>query len=94
MNTIIGNNIENKKISIIGYGISGIGAAKLALHLGAKIFISDKNEINKSDDFIDNVSFEEGSHTSKCYDCDFAIVSPGINTDHSFFNTFRKIPIF
>ena len=89
------NNIVNKKISIIGYGISGNGAAKLALHLGAKVFISEKNTINKSDRLIKKVSFEEGKHSSKCYDCDFAIVSPGIDTNNIFFNHFRKknIPI-
>ena len=88
-------NITNKKISIIGYGISGIGAAHLALHLGAKVFISEKKTINKSDELIKKVSFEEGNHTSKCYDCDFAIVSPGIDTNNSFFENFRKkdIPI-
>ena len=95
MNTVIPNNIENKKISIMGYGISGIGAAKLALYLGAKVFVSEKNIINKSDKLIKEISFEEGHHSPKCYDCDLAIVSPGINTDNSFFNEFRekKIPL-
>ncbi len=95
MNTRVVNDIANKKISIIGYGISGIGAAHLALYLGAKVFISEKNTINKSDELIKKVSFEEGNHTSKCYDCDFAIVSPGIDTNNSFFENFKKkdIPI-
>ena len=95
MNTRVANDIANKKISIIGYGISGIGAAHLALYLGAKVFISEKSTINKSDDLIKKVSFEEGNHTSKCYDCDFAIVSPGIDTNNSFFENFKKkdIPV-
>ena len=33
----ITNNIKNKKINIIGYGISGNGAAELALYLGADV---------------------------------------------------------
>ena len=32
-------NIKNKKITIIGCGVSGIGAANLAAHLGAEVFI-------------------------------------------------------
>ena len=43
-------NIKSKKIAILGAGKSGISAAKLASHLGAKILISDTrldlNEIN------------------------------------------------
>ena len=42
MDIRLANDITNKKISIIGYGISGIGAAHLALYLGAKVFISEK----------------------------------------------------
>ena len=95
MNKISSKNIKNKKISIIGYGISGISATKLALHLGAKVFISDKEIINKDNRFNENISFEEGEHSSKCYDCDFAIISPGINTNNIFFEKFKKnnIPI-
>ncbi len=84
------HNIKNKKITIIGYGVSGYGAAKLALHLGAKIFISDKGKINLNNDLKNKIEFEEGTHSSKCYSCDLAIVSPGINTDNIFFNTFKE----
>ena len=38
-------NIKNKKITIFGYGSTGQAAAKLAYHLGAKIFISEKNQL-------------------------------------------------
>tara|TARA_B100000579_G_C22848938_1_gene866105 strand:+ start:6977 stop:8335 length:1359 start_codon:yes stop_codon:yes gene_type:complete len=86
----IAHNIKDKKITIIGYGISGYGAAKLALYLGAKIFISDKGNINLKNDLKNKIEFEEGVHSSKCYNCDLAIVSPGINTDNLFFNTFKK----
>ena len=34
-------NINNKNITIMGGGISGIGAAQLASYLGANVFLSD-----------------------------------------------------
>ena len=89
MNNIV-KDIKNKKICIIGYGLSGKGAAELALYLGAHIFISENNIIDKTDNLIQKVSFEEGGHTSKCYNCDIAIISPGIDANHSFFNEFKK----
>ena len=81
-------NIKNKNITIIGAGISGIGAAQLASYFGANVFLSDKKNIK--DNFKQQISYEEGGHTEKCYECDLAIVSPGIATDNSFFNEFNK----
>ena len=36
----IKNNIYNKKITVIGAGISGQGASNLANHIGAKVLLS------------------------------------------------------
>ena len=41
------DNISNKKITIIGLGISGIGAAKLSQFLKAQVFVSSKNITSK-----------------------------------------------
>ena len=81
-------DIKNKNITIIGAGISGIGAAQLAFYFGANVFLSDKKNIHHN--FKQYISYEEGGHTEKCYECDFAIVSPGIATNNSFFNQFNK----
>ena len=43
INKIETNNLINTNISIIGGGKSGIASAKLAKHLGAKVFISESN---------------------------------------------------
>ena len=39
-------NIKNKNITIMGGGISGIGAAQLASYLGANVFLSDNKIIH------------------------------------------------
>ena len=70
-------HIKSKKISILGAGKSGISAAKLASHLGAKILISDTrldlNEIN-----IKNVKVERGRHSDDILKSNLIIKSPGI----------------
>ena len=35
-------NIKNKRITVLGLGKSGYGAAKLANYLGARVFVSDQ----------------------------------------------------
>ncbi|MCL1946679.1 MAG: UDP-N-acetylmuramoyl-L-alanine--D-glutamate ligase [Chitinivibrionia bacterium] len=80
-----------KKISVIGAGISGTGAAKLAIDLGAKVFISDNRpaekleEELKSAQIFSKVEFEGGGQSDKIYDCDLIVVSPAV---------WRTSPIF
>ena len=84
-------NIVGKKITIIGSGLSGMAAAKLASYLGANVFISDRNKISKNfGQYSKNIKYEEGIHSNRCYDCDCAIISPGISTNNSFFNAFKS----
>ncbi len=75
--------IKNKKISIIGAVRSGLGAAKLAKNLGAIPFVSDagsEEKLKLSIEYLnnENIYFEIGEHTSKVYDCDMMVVSPGV----------------
>ena len=78
----IKNNIYNKKITVIGAGISGQGASNLANHIGAKVLLSTnkkQTEIN----LLSNKIKIEFSHSNKCLDCDLAIISPGIDPNKS-----------
>ena len=73
-----------KRISIIGAGISGIGAAKLALSIGAEVFISDGKPADKVEEelkaaqLIDKVKFEGGGQSDRIYDSDMIVVSPAV----------------
>ena len=47
--------IQDKKIGILGAGLSGLAAAELAHKLGAKVFVSDFNKLecaSKKSDLI------------------------------------------
>lgn len=76
-------NLTGKKISIIGAVRSGIGAAKLAKKINAVPFVSDASDnekIRKSIAVLDslNINYETGGHSSKVYECDLMVVSPGV----------------
>ncbi len=79
-------DISGKKISIIGAGKSGIGAARLIQKLNAVPFVSD----HAGDKFVQssvqllsplNIEYEIGGHTEKVFDCDLMVISPGVPSD-------------
>jgi UDP-N-acetylmuramoylalanine--D-glutamate ligase len=79
-------NIEGKKISIIGAVRSGIGAAKLAKNLGAVPFVSDNSPKDKLEKSIavleaEGIAYECDKHSSKVFDCDLIVTSPGVPSD-------------
>ena len=76
-------DIRGHKISILGAVRSGVSAAKLATAEGAIAFVSDNSS---TEDVIENVKVltglgintETGGHTSKVFDCDYIVTSPGV----------------
>jgi len=75
-----------KKISILGAGESGIGAALLAKQRGHEVFVSDGNAISAIRKQIlkeNQVEFEEGGHTLERILTGAEIIkSPGISFGH------------
>lgn len=71
-----------KKISIIGAGESGIGAALLAKSLGYQVFVSDSGSISDSRKIRlaeKEIDFEESGHTvARLLEGELLIKSPGI----------------
>ena len=76
----IKQNISNKKVTVLGAGISGQGASNLAIHLGADVLLSTNNKQSISNLISDKINIEF-SHSSKCLNSDLVIISPGINPD-------------
>ncbi len=94
-------NIKDKKISIIGAVRSGIAAAKLAKLHGAVAFVSDSNTEEKLIDAKNEfersgIDYEFGSHSTKVYDCDFIVTSPGVPSESEVLITAKEkgIPIY
>jgi UDP-N-acetylmuramoylalanine--D-glutamate ligase len=79
-------NLEGKKISVIGAVRSGIGAAKLIKKLNGIPFVSDASDNEKIKNSVEvlkvqEIAYEVGGHTSRAYNCDLMVVSPGVPLD-------------
>ena len=77
-------DLKNKKISIIGAGRSGLATARVTLSLGAFPFVSDNGlYIEESASHLKKagIEYEFGGHSSRIYDCDYMIISPGVPSD-------------
>ena len=79
-------NIRDKNVTVIGLGLSGIAASKLANYLGAHVFASDpSSEFHISDAGLDllhhHIASETGIQSDKIYDADLWIISPGVPSD-------------
>ena len=78
-------NILNRRITVIGLGISGKAVSILANQLGAIVYASDSNyceEItsNAMELMHDHhIATETGIHSNKIYDSDLWIISPGVS---------------
>ncbi|MEM7370275.1 MAG: UDP-N-acetylmuramoyl-L-alanine--D-glutamate ligase [Bacteroidota bacterium] len=71
-----------KKISILGAGESGVGAAILAKQQGEEVWVSDAGKIqDRFRSVLDSnhIPFEEGRHTKETFfEADIIVKSPGI----------------
>lgn len=74
---------NEKKVLVLGTGISGMGAAKVLLSLGAKVVLSDSRKISKTHEAYslesDRCQVITGEQGVELLDgMDFVVVSPGI----------------
>lgn len=78
---MMSNNIDGKKITVIGAGVSGRAVAKLAYTKGAKVFVSDAQTINeeiKAEFKKSGIEWEENGNTKRALEADTIVVSSGI----------------
>ncbi len=73
---------KQKKLVVLGGGLSGVGAAILAKNKGLDVFLSERGELSaqsRKELMEHNISFEEGEHTlDKILQADEVVKSPGI----------------
>ena len=87
-----------KKITILGAGESGVGAAILAIATGYEVFVSDSGSIKeefKKELELRNIIYEEGLHSDIIFDSAEVIKSPGIPDDAEIITKIRSknIPV-
>ena len=80
-------DFKGKNAVVLGLGISGLSSAKLLKKLGARVFVSDKDDGSKQRKFSSDlknlsIDFELGRHTKEIIeDADYLVVSPGVSLD-------------
>ena len=82
------HNIKNKNITVLGAGISGIGASNLAYYKNAKVLLSNNKKFN-NESSLNNKIKKEYLHSNECMNSDLVIISPGINSKDN--KTVKKI---
>ncbi len=76
--------LKYRNATIIGAARSGVAAAKLLKRKGCNVFLSDSTKEEKiGSAFLDEIrnneiAHELGSHSSRVYDADVMVVSPGV----------------
>ena len=86
-----------ERITILGGGISGLGAAILAKKKGFNVFLSEKNTLsNDSKNLLikNNIDWEEGKHSiNKIINSKEIIVSPGISNSSKIIDKLNNLNI-
>lgn len=83
-------NMENKKVLIVGFGISGRAAARAMAQLGAKVFVQDSNKEEQFDSNLITFFREKGiifflnSIPPDMSVFDMLVISPGVSPELNF----------
>ena len=91
-------NLDNKKVLVMGLGISGISTIKTLSSLKAEVFVyDDKDKMELKDELKDLEGFEYVFIKNyRDYAFDMVVKSPGIKPDNEIISFFegKKIPIY
>ncbi len=72
---------RDRNVLVIGLGRSGLGAARLLSHLGARVTVSELRPETKGVDLPEGVRIVTGPHREELLDgTDMVVVSPGVPT--------------
>ncbi len=92
-------SFRNKKIGLLGLGISNLSLANYLINLNNEVFVSEelpeekiKNQLQQLNPLV---KYEVGKHTEKILENDIIIRSPGISLHHPLLQKafFKKIPV-
>tara|TARA_B100000900_G_scaffold380509_1_gene366275 strand:+ start:210 stop:1529 length:1320 start_codon:yes stop_codon:yes gene_type:complete len=86
-----------ERITILGGGVSGLGAAILAKKKGFNVFLSEKKTLSKESKNLlikNNIDWEEGKHSiNKIINSKEIIVSPGISNSSKIIDKLNSLNI-
>ena len=95
------SRVKDRNVTVLGSQRSGMGAARLLSHFGAKVLLSELNadlfDAEKRQILSDiGAEFEFGYHSPDVLESDFVVVSPGIPENVDIIRQLRNkgIPIY
>jgi len=72
-------NAKDKKVTVVGMGLSGLSAAKLLAREGAQVLIVDENTFKPTEPLPDGIQLKRGGWTENdLTDAAFIVLSPGV----------------
>jgi len=75
------NDLQGKRITVIGSGVSGKGLASLAAGLGASVFVTERKHLDEDARAIfreKGIEWEENGHSGRACDADLVVAGSGI----------------
>jgi UDP-N-acetylmuramoylalanine--D-glutamate ligase len=77
------NLLQNKKVSVIGVGHSGVAVATLLKSHGANVFVSDSAAAEKLQSSVlklqaEKIEYEIGKHSDRVCECELMVISPSV----------------
>jgi UDP-N-acetylmuramoylalanine--D-glutamate ligase len=95
---ITGDELHNKRIAVLGAGVSGKAIAELASKLGASVFVSDSGKLSAetaADLKAAGITWEDNGNTTRLLDADEIVISSGISPDNAMLKeaALRGIPV-
>ena len=73
--------VQGKQVTVLGGGRSGLAVARLLVHAGARVFLTEKSAAGPGLETAlqqAGVRYEFGGHTPRALDADFLAISPGV----------------
>lgn len=91
-------NLKDKKVVVVGLGLSGTSAAKFLAHQGARVFATDESESISSREELAalGVTLELGRHSEDFFTgCELVVASPGVCDEAAplLFAKQRNVPV-
>lgn len=75
-------DLNGRRITIIGGGVSGTALATLGQKLGASVFVTEGKNLSASSRAVFEqkcIAFEEGGHTNRAWQTDLVVASSGLS---------------
>lgn len=80
----------NKKVALIGYGVTGKACAQYLLNKGAVVSVFDRATHNTSADEAAKLRFYSLNENTQLHGFDMVVVSPGVNLQQTFIQSYLK----